>query len=249
VSGAAGHSDAAGDETAVASPVTVDETAVSPTPSAEKPTDKGNPHCPPAGPDCAFMQSHEQLAVNHPFATPCATCRHRLEASPTKDESASPTACGRPFAERGVQAAATSRRQRPDSACLSPVRTHSTWSETIPTYANPPELPRDWLKAQILHLAEAGSRHQSGRGNGRNVFEFLTGRPLGSNESYGDWFRQQLEEQIGDLSDGQLFTLFLWSHSEWQRAQRRDFLLPVNGSGVQFATYQEAVWRGGEGAE
>ena len=67
-----------------------------------------------------------------------------------------------------------------------------------------------------------------------------------SRESYGDWFRQQLEAQIGDLSDGQLFTLFLWSHAEWQRARQRKFLLPVNGSGVQFATYQEAVWRGGE---
>lgn len=188
------------------------------------------------------MQHHEQLAVSHPFATPCATCRHRLEVSPTKDESVPHCLWAgrlRNVAFKQLQPADGNGPIVPVCRQYAPTQ---PWSETIPTHANPPELPRDWLKAQILHLADEGNRHQSGR----NVFEFLTGRPLGSNESYGDWFRQQLEEQIGDLSDGQLFTLFLWSHSEWQRAQRRDFLLPVNGSGVQFATYQEAVWRGGE---
>ncbi|MCZ7673773.1 MAG: hypothetical protein M5U34_44985 [Chloroflexi bacterium] len=33
------------------------------------------------------MKRHEQLAANHPFATPCGRCRHRLDSSPTKDES------------------------------------------------------------------------------------------------------------------------------------------------------------------
>src|SRR5690606_21780918 len=34
-----------------------------------------------------FMKSHEQLAVNHLFATLCGRCRHLLDSSPTKDES------------------------------------------------------------------------------------------------------------------------------------------------------------------
>ncbi|MCB0031488.1 MAG: hypothetical protein KDE28_26440, partial [Anaerolineales bacterium] len=38
------------------------------------------------------MQRHTQLAANHPFATPCGRCRHRLERSPTKDESVPPCA-------------------------------------------------------------------------------------------------------------------------------------------------------------
>jgi hypothetical protein len=73
-------------------------------------------------------------------------------------------------------------------------------------------------------------------------FEFLTGRPLSAGESYGDWFAQQLETQGGDLSPAQLFTLFIWAHSEWQRARRREFTLPVNGHGVQFARYKETPW-------
>jgi ParB-like chromosome segregation protein Spo0J len=247
-SGAASDSAAAaGDETAVTPTAAVDETADSPTlPAESQPVQpqKAAPIARQRAQIAAFMQSHEQLAVGHPFATPCATCRHRLDASPTKDESV--PHCLWAGRLRNV----TFKQLRPTDGngpvvpvCRQYAPTQP-WQEIVPTHSSPPELPRDWLKAQILHLADEGNRHQSGR----NVFEFLTGRPLGSNESYGDWFRQQLEAQIGDLSDGQLFTLFLWSHTEWQRARRRDFLLPVNGSGMQFATYQEAVWRGGEEA-
>ena len=235
---------AAGDETAVAPPAVVDETADSPTPPAASQPDqpqKAGPIARQRAQIAAFMQGHEQLAVSHPFATPCATCRHRLDVSPTKDESVPHCL----WAGRLRNVEFKQLRPADGNGPVVPVcRQYAPtqpWPEIVPTHASPPELPRDWLKAQILHLTDEGNRHQSGR----NVFEFLTGRPLGSNESYGDWFRQQLEEQIGDLSDGQLFTLFLWSHTEWQRARRRDFLLPVNGSGVQFATYQEAVWRGG----
>ena len=50
----------------------------------------------------------------------------------------------------------------------------------------------------------------------------------------------QLNEQIGRLSDAQLFTLFVWTHAEWRRAQRQPFSLPVNGA--QFAVYHEERW-------
>ncbi|MFQ5433761.1 MAG: hypothetical protein ACE5FD_02705, partial [Anaerolineae bacterium] len=76
-----------------------------------------------------------------------------------------------------------------------------------------------------------------------NAFEFLTGRPMGANENYSDWFSQQLDAQGGDLSDAQLFTLFVWAHAEWQRTGCNSFTLPVNGHGVQFATYQERGWQ------
>ncbi len=92
---------------------------------------------------------------------------------------------------------------------------------------------------QILHLVKDANRH----GSDRNAFEFLTGRPMGANEKYGDWFAQQMKAQGGDLSDAQMFTLFVWAHTEWQRARRDSFSLPVNGNGVQFAAYQEREWR------
>jgi ParB-like chromosome segregation protein Spo0J len=242
-SGAAGHSAAAaGDETAVTPNAAVDETADSPTPPAESQPVQPQEAAPIArqrAQIAAFMQSHEQLAVGHPFATPCATCRHRLDVSPTKDESVPHCL----WAGRLRTVSFKQLRPADGNGPVVPVcRQYAPtqpWSETIPAHAAPPDVPRDWLKAHILHLAEAGNRHQSGR----NVFEFLTGRPLGSSENYGDWFRQQFEAQIGDLSDAQLFTLFIWSHSEWQRARRREFLLPVNGNGVQFANYSEAKWR------
>jgi len=96
-------------------------------------------------------------------------------------------------------------------------------------------MPRDWLKEQILHLVKEANRHSSDR----NAFEFLTVRPMGTNENYGDWFKEQFEAQSGDLSDAQLFTLFVWAHGEWQRARKRQFSLPVNGHGLQFVTVQE----------
>ena len=92
-------------------------------------------------------------------------------------------------------------------------------------------------KAEILSLQAANY------GSKRNAFEFLTGRPLSANEAHGDWFARQLEEQIGELSDAQMFTLFVWAHAEWQRARNgRLFSLPLNGNGVQFADYNETHW-------
>jgi len=109
------------------------------------------------------------------------------------------------------------------------------WAELIPAHPEPAGLPRDWLKAQIRHLVDAGNRQHSDR----NTFEFLTGRPMAANEHYSDWFHQQLESQGGELSDAQLFTLFVWAHAEWQRANNRTFSLPHNGHGKQFVVVQE----------
>jgi hypothetical protein len=52
-----------------------------------------------------------------------------------------------------------------------------------------------------------------------------------------------MKAQGGDLSDAQMFTLFVWTHTEWQRAGRGSFSLPVNENGVQFAAYQERGWK------
>ena len=107
-------------------------------------------------------------------------------------------------------------------------------------------MPREWLKQTILQLAEASSNY----GTGRQPFEFLTGRPMGASEHYNTWFADQLNEQVGSLSDGQLWTLFTWAVSEWRRTKKHDlFTIPVNGSGAQFLDYQEVKWQLQAGAE
>lgn len=202
-----------------------------------------------------FIQRHEQLAgrqglAHHPFATPCGRCRHRLESSPTKDESVPHCAwAGRLrsvtfklLEPEGQSAGASASLPIPVCRQFAP---NQPWPELIPAHPEPPGVPRDWLKAQILHLVKEANRH----GSDRNAFEFLTGRPMGANENgpagqaSGNWFSQQLETQGGDLSDAQIFTLFVWAHAEWQRAQNSLFSLPTNGHGVQFATYAERPWR------
>jgi hypothetical protein len=65
---------------------------------------------------------------------------------------------------------------------------------------------------------------------------------MSSSERYEDWFEKQLGEQIGNLSDGQLFTLLVWATAEWQRGLGKPFDLPLN-EGLQFAPYKMVDWR------
>lgn len=187
-----------------------------------------------------FMKRHEQFSASHPFATSCSRCRHRLESSPTKDESVPHCAWAgrlrnvsfRMLAADAQQAGANGSLRVPVCRQFAPSQ---PWHDLIPAHPEPPGMPRDWLKEQILSLVKEANR----RSSDRNAFEFLTGRPMGANENYGSWFKKQFEAQGGDLSDAQLFTLFVWAHGEWQRARNRQFSLPVNGHSMQFVAVQE----------
>ncbi len=187
-----------------------------------------------------YMARHTQFAIQHPLATPCATCRHRLEQSPTKDETVPHcTWAGRPrqVTFKVLQAESAAAPVIPVCKQYAPT---GSWATLIPEHPQPPQMPRDWLKEQILLLSAAATSNWDG---GFVPFEFLTGRPLSKSEKHTDWFANQLSEQIGELSLGQLWTLFVWTMSEWQRAKGQKFTLALNGSGVQFATYQEAGWK------
>lgn len=218
------------------------QAAQSPITSASKPA-KDSPIVKQRTQIADFMKQHENLSSNHPFATSCGRCRHRLDSSPTKDESLPHCAwAGRlrtvsfKLLTSDIEdAQANTSLQVPVCRQFAPSQ---PWHELIPAHPGPPEMPRDWLKAQILHLVKAANRH----GSGRNAFEFLTGRPMGANENYSDWFGQQLDAQGGDLSDAQLFTLFIWTHTEWQRARSNQFSLPLNGQALQFGLYEELPW-------
>jgi hypothetical protein len=182
-----------------------------------------------------FMQQHLKMTDSHPMATACRRCRHRLEGSPTKDESVPHCAWAgrlrsvefmvwRPVDGRGPIL--------PVCRQFAPVE---SWSDIIPEYPQPPGMPREWIKENVLQLVAAGSSY----GAARQPFEFLTGRPMSASERYDTWFSDRLNEQVGNLNDAQLWTLFVWAISEWQRARRREFALPVNGHGLQFITVQE----------
>jgi len=190
-----------------------------------------------------FMKTHEQLSACHPFATPCGSCRHRLDKSPTKDEAV--PHCAWAGRLRGVEykRLTSALEGAPEIPVCRQFAPNQPWPERIPAHPEPSGLPRDWVKAQILHLVKAANQY----GSKRNAFEFLTGRPMSANETHGDWFARQLDEQIGELSDAQMFTLFVWAHSEWQRAgSGRLFSLPLNSKGIQFADYSEQAWQIGQ---
>ena len=182
-----------------------------------------------------MKQSGQCNTIQHPLATPCSQCRHRLDSSPTKDESV-------PYCTwAGRLRSVSFKLLEPEEKQIAPIPVcrqyapNLPWPELIPAHPHPPKLPREWLKGQILHLVKAANQY----GSQRNAFEFLTGRPLSASKSYSNWFSQQFAEHIGELSDAQLFTLFVWAHAEWQRARGNAFSLSINGKGVQFTTYQE----------
>jgi hypothetical protein len=187
------------------------------------------------------MKGHETLAVSHPFATPCVSCRHRLEASPTKDPDVPHCAWAGRLRNVTFQQLKPVDSSGPVVPVCRQYAPSQPWNEIIPGHAAPPGVPRDWLKAQILLLAKEGQPGYGG--SGLMPFEFLTGRPMGANEQYSDWFAQQFEEHIGNLSLEQLWTLFIWATAEWQRAKMETFLLPTTGTAAQFAAYRESEWR------
>ena len=183
-----------------------------------------------------FIQTHEQFASSHPFATPCTHCRHKLDKSPTKDDTVPHcTWAGRPR-RVAFQQLKSKEKQAPIIPVCRQFAPKDPWSERIPTHPSPCTVPRDWLQTNILNLVK-----QINRMGDRNAFEFLTGRPLRNSENYGNWFNEQFASQSGELSNEQLFTLFIWAHSEWQRLRRQPFLLPIND--IQFATYSETTWK------
>ncbi len=214
-------------------PIAPNQTTAATTPPPEKDAPIVRQRAQIAG----FMKQHEQLAANHPFATLCGCCRHRLDKSPTKDESVPHCAWAGRLRRVYFQVLEPDDKTAPRVPVCRQFAPNQPWNELIPAHPSPPEMPRDWLKEQILGLVkDANCRSSDWR-----AFEFLTGRPMGANENYSDWFSQQMASQGGDLSDAQMFTLFVWAHSEWQRA-RGSFSLPVNGHGIQFAPYREARW-------
>lgn len=180
-----------------------------------------------------YMARHPQMEWRHPFATPCATCQHHLEQSPTKD----PTVPACAWAAR-LRTVRFSQLVSDDGTLQIPVCSQYastwTWQDRIPVHTSPPPFPRDYMLAQIR-------THARTRG-GNPTFEFLTGRPMGP-ASYTDWFETQLQEAVGHLSDKQLFTLLVWSIAEHDRVGHpASFWLPADKHMTSFIPVREITW-------
>ena len=203
----------------------------------------------PAGPSpvqqkrdhiASFMAHHLELTVKHPFASQCALCQYRREDSPVKD----PDVPHCDWAKGSVKAdfhvlVPAGKAKGPHIPICGQFTPTQAWPERIPAHPSPPEMPREWLKTQILaHTDKIGG---SIKGRDYGALEWLTGRPLKS-ESHRDWFKKQLEQNIGELSDAQLYTLLVWALGQWHDKAIYPTTLPVDGAGVQFAAYQRLDW-------
>ncbi len=195
-----------------------------------------------------FMESTAAQSATHPFATPCASCRHKLDSSPVKSRKNAPY-CAWAKGSRSLSFTQLNPTEKDTNFAPIPVcrqyAPKSEWRDLIPTHAGNCTLPRTWLTTQITELIEQMSLGRSRVYSGHTAkiaqypLEFLTGRPMGSNENHANWFKDRFQEEQGNLSDGQMMTLFIWVMAERRRLQQQSFLLPTDGSATQFVRVQE----------
>ena len=181
-----------------------------------------------------YMAHYTELpGANHPQATRCAACRHHLDASPTKDETVPHCA----WASRLRNVTFSVRRPLNGVGgavpwCKQYAPKETDWSKIIPEHDGAPVMPREWLIEQI----KAASRGASA------LLEPLTGRPMKSSESYGDWFKEQFETQVGNLNDSQLWMLYVWVLADTQRSRNKAHLFPIGADGQTFGEYDVIDW-------
>lgn len=190
-----------------------------------------------------YMQRHTTLDVDHPFATPCARCQHKLAGSPTQNPTVPHCAwAGRLHNVSFHLLVAEERAARQPVPVCRQFAPQDTWRTLLPELVAGHELPpgttRAWLRQQILALVEDASE----AAYNREPFEFLTGRPMNSSERYSDWFASQFEAQVGDLSDAQLWTLFVWAVAEWRRHKQPHDAFGLPGASGQVIPVREAGW-------
>ncbi len=198
----------------------------------------------------SFMENHTSLATEHPWATLCALCQHLRGDSPTKDPSL-------PHCEWAARLKTVEFFIRGPvdggGPCIPLCRQFapqdSPWRQRIPAHSAAPSLSRDWMLAQIRHLVADGHKTRRPIGDARTMMEFMTGRPIkATGEGHRGWFLQELEKQVGELSDEQVQTLFVWVFSEWRRVKANgyggdnQYPVPVGPNGSQSVLYSEREW-------
>lgn len=163
-----------------------------------------------------FMESCElpQFHFSHPWATRCSTCKWHLDQSPTKNPDL--PYCQWADRRRRIDfkvRVPTDGPGMPIPLCRQYAPANDDWKETLPESKQALAFPR----SVILDIV--GAMASDAHGHDRRCLEFLVGRPLRSKDK-GRRFEKMLKKRIGDLSDGQLQTLFTWLTCEWLRVRR-----------------------------
>ena len=192
----------------------------------------------------SYIEHHGEMSgARHPVATCCEDCRHHLDGSPTKDPAVPPCqwAARRHRVEFVVRTPIENKGPEvPLCRQFAPIR---SWNDVVPEHPAPPGVPREWMVAVIREMVQAVGKRKAPTSSSRLVCEHLTGRPLKAAESHKGWFIEALESQIGNLSDGQLWTLFTWVTADWMRDQEGTggYLLPLADGRV--IRYTERAWQ------
>lgn len=187
-----------------------------------------------------MYMAHDENSGRKPhfMASACSGCQHKLDGSPTSDPAV--PHCAWASHTRGVTFKAISGAGFEQMVVCYQYAPERPWREIVPEYPTAPQLERGWLEQKISALV---NDRKSGD---YKPFQWLTGRPMSSNERWDDWFLEQFAKQKGELSDGQIFTLFLLVADEWKRAERysndRQFWIPVDDTFAQMAIVTAETW-------
>jgi hypothetical protein len=193
-----------------------------------------------------FMARHGDFAgAGHWFATRCETCQHKLEESPVKSKPDAPH-CAWAHRRRKVQFGIrrpVEEGQGPDIPMCRQYAPAQRLNDIIPEHPTPPpNMTREWMKNLITHQVEHIERENRGqRTYTRMMCEHLTGRPQLSRESHLRWLMARVEEEIGNLSDAQLWTLLLGITAEWERDRAGYYDLCLSDSRI--VRYVDEAWK------
>lgn len=185
-----------------------------------------------------YIARHAQMSHSHILATPCPKCQHKLDASPVKSDKKAPH-CQWADRLRTVNFGTIELPGRVLIPVCSQYMPVQSWRELLPHHpAAPAQIQRDFLIDQIKSLVAGLADYQQSR-----PFMFLTGRPMGD-EAWADWFSKRLAENAGDLTDEQLYSLFILALGERERFKSTGstFWVPADGSMTQMVQARQAAW-------
>jgi ParB-like chromosome segregation protein Spo0J len=200
----------------------------------------------------SFMAHYAELSgASHPLATRCDQCQHRLDASPVKSDPNAPHcawARGRRNVMFLIRAPEDEGAGYPEVPLCVQYASARGWKDTIPVHPNPPKVPREWLAGLIKGQVTAIAHNSYGRGNSRLTGEILTGCPMKADEQHNTWLVEGLEREIGNLSDGQLWTLLMWTTGDWFRVNAhhgntRSGSYPLLLPDGRTPAYRDVGWR------
>jgi hypothetical protein len=177
-----------------------------------------------------YIELHVTMRADHVLATPCALCQHNGEDG----------RCAWDSRLRSIDFSVIELGGGVQVPVCHQYMPNQDWASIIPHYPQPAAISREWLVAQIKALVKGGP---SG-GNEIRAFQFLTGRPMSSSENYAGWFEKRLDEELGNLADAQLFTLFVLAHGERQRhsSWHASFWAPADNTFTQILQVQTGRW-------